>query len=288
MLCRDNWVDFSWDGASVRTGKENIRVEFRQRAKTLINFDLACDMAAREIYDTHTDLYLGLSGGADSEYVATCFHRNGIPFTPVILQYNLATSNDQVYESWYAKQWCRQHNVEPLIVNIDDYVTSEREKNLYFKLKPRLIGGAVTTGFLKSFVEDRGGKLLSGFQLEYYPDHEQMTYLEPQLTSYNGFLVEESDLYLETLGTNQHPWAFFYWSPEVIAGFAHEWDVNKTMTENKSLIYKTSYRPKFSYPANLFPGRQGSTRKTIADSKWGTIDCALLGTREQLLSQLLE
>ena len=288
MLCRDNWIDFSWDGASFRTGKENIQVEFCQRAKTLINFDLACDMAAQEIYDTHKDLYLGLSGGADSEYVATCLHRNGIPFTPVILQYNLATSNDQVYESWYAKQWCKQHNVKPLIVDIDNYVTSEHEKSVYHTLKPRLLGGAVTAGFLKKFVDERKGKLLSGFQIEYYPDHEQMTYLESQLTCYNGFVLEESDLYIETLGTNQHPWAFFYWSPEIVAGFVHEWNVDKTMTENKSLIYKTSHRPKFSYPRNLFPGDQKTIRKAIAAGKWGTLDCALLGTKEQLLSQLLE
>jgi len=288
MLCNDNWIDLTWDGASSRTGKENIQVEICQRAKTLINFDLACNRAAQEIYDTHKNLYLGLSGGADSEYVATCFHRNGIPFTPVILQYNLATSNDQVYESWYAKQWCRQHNVEPLIVNIDNYVTSEHEKNVYLTLKPRLLGGAVTAGFLKKFVDSRGGKLISGFQIEYYPDHEQMTYLEPQLTSYNGFVLEESDLYIETLGTNQHPWAFFYWSPEIVAGFVHGWNVDKTMTENKSIIYKTSCRPKFSYPRNFFPGDQGTIRKAIANSKWGTIDCALLGTKEQLLSRLLE
>jgi hypothetical protein len=288
MLCRDNWIDISWDGASFRTGKENIQVEVRRQAKTLINFDLACDMAAQEIYDTHKDLYLGLSGGADSEYVATCFHRNGIPFTPIILQYNLAKSNDQVYESWYAKQWCKQHNVKPLIVDIDNYVTSEHEKSVYNTLKPRLLGGAVTAGFLKKFVDEHKGKLLSGFQIEYYPDHEQMTYLEPQLTCYNGFVLEESDLYIETLGTNQHPWAFFYWSPEIVAGFVHEWNVNKTMTENKSLIYKTSPRPKFWYPFNLFPGDQQSIRKAIAAGKWGTLDCALLGTKEQLLSQLLE
>jgi len=288
MLCKDSWIDLSWDGHSYRTEKEDIQVKIGRRARTLINFDLACDMAVQEIYDTHRDLYLGLSGGADSEYVAACFHRNKIPFTPVILQYNLATSTDQMYESWYAKQWCRQHNVEPLLVNIDNYVGSEYEKNVYHMLKPRLTGGAITAGFLKNFVECRGGKLISGYQIEYYPDFEQMTYLKQQLTSYNGFVVQESDLYIETLGANQHPWAFFYWSPEIVAGFVHKWDINKTITENKSLIYKTNHRPKFGYPPDLFSKQQGLARQVIANSKWGKIDCALLGTKEQLLSQLLE
>lgn len=290
MLCKNNWVDITWDGKDSRIKKENIQVKFLRRASTLTDFDVACDRAAGEIYDTYKDLYLGLSGGADSEYVASCLYRNGIPFTPVILQYNfsgLAGSKDQEYESWYAKQWCKKHNVEPLLVNIDDYVTSEHEKSVYVKIKPRLIGGAVTAGFLKKFVESQGGSLLSGFQLEYYPDHEQMTYLNSQLRNYSGFVLEESDLYIETLGTNQHPWAFFYWTPDIVAGFVNSWDVSKTMTENKSIIYKTSHRPKFNYPHNFFPENQFIFRKTMIE-KWGTRDCALLGTKEHLLSQLLE
>lgn len=288
MLCKDNWIDISWDGKVSRISKENIQVDFRTRAKTLIDFDAACDQAAGEIYDTHKNLYLGLSGGADSEYVANCFHRNGIPFTPIILQYNLATSRDQEYESWYAKQWCKRNNIEPLVVNMDNYVASEHEKNVYLQLKPRVLGGAVTSGFLKKIVEELGGNLLSGFQIEYYPDCEQMTYLEPQLGDYNGFVFEESDYYIETLGGTQHPWAFFYWSPEVLAGFVNSWDPNKTMTENKSSIYKTAHRPKFVYPDNFFPGQQIIARKAIANSKWGSIDCALLGSKEHLLSRLLE
>ena len=175
-----------------------------------------------------------------------------------------------------------------MIVNIDDYVTSDREKTLYLELKPRLIGGAVTTGFLKSYVEDRGGKLLSGFQLEYYPDHEQMTYLEPQLENYNGFVLEESDLYIETLEQNQHPWAFYYWSPEIMAGFVHKWDCDMTMQQNKSAIYKTSPRPKFAYPGDLISEIQSKSRNALAEAKWGTRDCALMGSKEHLLSQLLE
>ena len=56
MLCKNSWIDMTWDGKPARTGKENIQIEFRRRAKTLINFDLACDTAAQEIYDTHKGL----------------------------------------------------------------------------------------------------------------------------------------------------------------------------------------------------------------------------------------
>mgnify|MGYP003349116978 FL=1 len=127
--------------------------------------------------------------------------------------------------------------------------------------------------------------------LEYYPDAEQMTYLEPQLGDYNGFVIEESDFYLETLEQQRHPWGFFYWSPEVMSSFVNSWNVELTMQENKSAIYKTSPRPKFGYPAEFadhFTKNQNTVRRALSKDKWGTKDCALLGTKEHLLSQLLE
>lgn len=288
MLCKDNWINLTWDGLAARNKIENVRVEFLRRARVLMQFDHACDRVASEIYDSHKNLYLALSGGSDSEYVATCLHRNGIPFTPLILRYNLATSNDQYYETWYAMRWCRTHGMEPVIVDIDDYVTSDHEKSVYMTIKPRLLGGAVTSGFLHRYVNQREGKLISGYQLEYYPDHEQMTYLEPQLANYRGFVLEESDLYIETLAPDQHPWAFYYWSPEVMASFVHAWNTDLNMCDNKAAIYKTSPRPKFVYPENFFPERQIKIRTLLAEQKWGTVDCARLGDRESLLDQLFD
>ena len=54
-------------GTAARNKTENIRVEFLRRAHTLMQFDHACDLAASEIYDSHKNLYLALSGGSDSD-----------------------------------------------------------------------------------------------------------------------------------------------------------------------------------------------------------------------------
>jgi len=288
MICKDNWIDISWDGHEVRTEKENLKVTFNRKAKTLLSFDQACDQAAGEIYDSYKNLYLALSGGSDSEYVATCLHRNGIPFTPIILRYNNVIAKDQYYESWFAMHWCKKHQVTPIIIDIDDYTKSDLEKQNYATVKPRLFHGLATQGFLNEFMKQHDGKLLSGFQLEYYPDSDQMTYLEPQLGNYQGFVMEETDLYLETLQRNHHPWAFYYWSPEVMAGFVSGWRIDLNMQENKSNIYKTSIRPKFDYPREFFSDNQRNTRLLLSSQKWGTLDCALLGNRKELLDQLLE
>jgi hypothetical protein len=288
MICKDNWIDISWDGHSVRTEKENLKVKFNRKAKTLLSFDQACDQAAGEIYDCYKNLYLALSGGSDSEYVATCLHRNGIPFTPIILRYNNVIGKDQHYESWFAKLWCKKHQVTPMIINTDDYTKSAQEKQNYLTVKPRLFHGMATQGFLDKFMTQHDGKLISGNQLEYYPDSDQMIYLEPQLGNYQGFVMEETDFYLETLHPDYHPWAFYYWSPEVMAGFVSAWNFDITMQENKSNIYKTSIRPKFDYPKGFFSDKQFNFRSVVSSQKWGTLDCALLGNRKELLNQLLE
>jgi hypothetical protein len=288
MLCKNSWIDITWDGKPARTGKENLQVTINLRAKTLINFDQACDQVAVEIYDRYKNLYLALSGGSDSEHIATCLARNNIPFTPVILDYVNIKGQDQKYEQWYALQWCKQHQIEPKIIELGDYKVSDNEKQLYTMLKPRIYRGSLTTGYLYKVLKDLGGHLITGAQLEYYPDHEQMNYLQPQLGNYNGFVLEESDLYIETLEQNQHPWAFYYWSPEIMAGFVHKWDCSMTMQQNKSAIYKTSPRPKFAYPGDLISSLQAKSRDALTNAKWGTRDCALMGNKQHLLSQLLE
>lgn len=288
MLCKDNWIDISWDGLPLRVVKENLQVKINRKAKFLPNFDTICNQTAVEIYDSHKNLYLALSGGSDSEYVASCLVRNRIPFTPLILNYTQATTRDQKYEQWYAIQWCKKHQIEPKIIDSAEYMYSEDEKQKYIYLRARQYLGIGTYSFLQVLMEELDGKLITGNQLEYYPDHEQMTYLEPQLGNYVGFVMEEADVYLETLVANKHPWAFYYWSPEVMASFVNSWDTKLTMQENKSAIYKTSPRPKFYYPNDFIDSGQYKARKLLAKHKWGTRDCALLGTKEHLLSQLLE
>jgi hypothetical protein len=288
MLCKNSWIDISWDGKPSRINKENLQVLFNQRAKTLMSFDQACDQTAQEIYDSHKNLYLALSGGSDSECIANCLVRNNIPFTPLIISYSNIKRHDQEYEKWYSYHWCKTHQIQPLVIDCVDYIASASEKQEYMITRPRLYHGSAFAGFLRKTMKELGGQLITGSQLEYYPDHEQMTYLENQLGNYNGFVMQESDFYLETLESNQHPWAFFYWNPEIIASFIHSWNVNLTMQENKSVIYQISPRPKFLRQHGLVTPLQILVRDILANGKWGTRDCALLGTKEQLLSQLLE
>lgn len=287
MLCKNNWIDISWDGLAKRKQKENLRVIFNQKADKIIPFDQACDQVAQEIYSQHKNLYVALSGGCDSENVANALHRNKIPFTPLVLIYDNVNDKEQVKESSYAINWCKKNKVEPQIVHSQDFIGSFEERVAFLDVRPRLFFGTVTTALLKKTIELLNGVLVTGFQLEYYPDHEQMTYLEPQLGNYVGFVMEESDQYLEYMCPNQHPWGFHYWNPDILAAFVHEWDTSLTMQENKAHIYKVPHRPKMNYPRDLLLGEKCINRKRLA-SQFGTLDCALLGTKQSLLEKLVK
>ena len=86
---------------------------------------------------------------------------------------------------------------------------------------------------------------------------------------------------------DQHPWGFYYWSPDILAAFVNEWDTSMTMQENKANIYKVNYRPKMGYPSDMINVEKYTNRKALA-SEFGTLDCALLGTKQSLLEKLVK
>lgn len=285
MLCANQWLNIDWGGQAVRTGFQNISMTFNQTASTIMPFDKACDQAAEMIYAEHKNIYVELSGGCDSENVANTFTRLKIPFTPVLLTYDFCRANEHRLEAWYATHWCKQNNITPLVVDVGSYINSQLEKLRFIKIKPRLWRGLITKAFLLDEIEKRGGQMVNGSQLEYYPDHEQMEYLRPSLGDYQGFVLQEGDYYEEVLSPNRHPWAFHYWTPEVLASFVYHWDESLTMQENKSQIYKVNARPKFLYAADILDQDTIDKRATVA-SKFGTQDVAVLGSKKQLLSKL--
>lgn len=285
MLVKDNWIDVSWDGLPRRRNKENLKVVIKKQADCVKPFHTVCDQVANEIAGQYQNLYLAMSGGSDSEHMANVLHRNKIPFKPIIVDYDHCQEDYAVNENWWAKQWCKQHNIKPIIVGSLGYVESTVEKQRFISVKARLPGGIVTAGILSDVISQTDGVLLTGSQLEYYPDQEQMTYLETQLHDYQGFVMEESDLYLSALGTERHP-CFFYWSADIMAAFVYEWNTDLTMQENKAAIYGTSLRPKFSYNKKQFLTNY-ENRITLATS-FGSRDCALLGTKQSLLQKLVK
>ena len=64
---------------------------------------------------TPFNIALGLSGGADSEAIATILHRMGRPFTPLIFDYLGKNKHD----TDYAVAWCESNGYYPRVIPID-------------------------------------------------------------------------------------------------------------------------------------------------------------------------
>lgn len=280
MLTRNNWLSVTWDGLPARQYKENICVEFRERG-SIMDFQDACDQVAQDIASKYKNLYLAFSGGSDCEAVANALVRNNIPFTPVILK----IQSIQNIEQWYAENWCKQHNIKPTILEISH---EDLDKNILLKYSqitlPRQPLGLLPC-YIAEYVDSQNGHLLTGNQLEYYPDHEQMAYLDSQLDGYQGFIFQETDMYIDTVWANKHPFGFFYWTPDIMASFINAWDESLTIQENKAQIYKVNIRPKLLPRVNAGPQHQHLSKIV---HKFGTTDVYRLGNKHELLDKLVD
>jgi hypothetical protein len=134
-------------------------------------------------------------------------------------------------------------------------------------------------------IEERGGQLISGMQVEYHPD-VQFSGEEGIPPEYKGFVINECDAYSEITSPNVHPWAFFYWSPEMLASTIYHWDTTLDMTRAKAKLYNTTLRPKMINEEFLH--RAAFSMKLVKPREmFGVIDCALMGDTEELLRKLL-
>ena len=80
-----------WIKPKYPSSKDNLtrqfEVEWNINNVQKMSFADASDYTALQIASKYPELYLSLSGGMDSIYVASVLHRNRIPFIPIILDY---------------------------------------------------------------------------------------------------------------------------------------------------------------------------------------------------------
>lgn len=275
-----SWVDITWDNLPARQQKENVQLNFSSTTDSIKDFNTICNLVAVNIAGKYNNLYLSLSGGCDSEHIANVFVRNNIKFTPVIL----IIQGFPEIESWYARRWCDQNHIIPVILklnpsDIDDILVK------YSKIiKPRMPLGLFPT-YIAEYVNSVGGHLVTGNQLEYYPDQEQLSGYTNELGNYQGFIFSESDTYVESAFPNQHPWSFYYWNPDIMASFVNSYNPALTLQENKSKIYNVAIRPKCHFPGVI----NCVSNKFLLESRkyFGTTDLVCLGNKNELLNKLV-
>jgi hypothetical protein len=219
------------DWCQVRLTPGQVVLDVHRCAKKLYtNFHEAADytalLLAQEWGDR--DLYLALSGGSDSEYVATALTRNNIKFTPYI--FKIPGINDE--ESWYAEWWCRKNNTTPIVETVS---LAYFQNNIWARYVPQLLNARLTGYVINLYVCDQIQKL-NGYCITGVGDIN----LEHQT-----FFCDVVDFAGDLFRTGQHPSGFFMYTPEIAASYLYQFDMSLDEQMNKMSFYQITPRPKF-------------------------------------------
>lgn len=226
-----NWLELELHVVE-RPARSTFKVNFRHthRPKEM-DFQSAADYTAGVIAERFDNLFLGLSGGLDSEFIAEVLYRNQIPFTPIV------GINLQNRDHYFALDWCRKHRITPLIFDFRDVQDLFFEEGIKFSRKTHLFGEGINlTLYLNRLARSSDGHLITG-----EPTLPQVT------DDYYSPCTETFDMYFYALGMEwlgHSPGAFFSYTPEILLAQARELDCNLHESAAKADLYQIPYRPK--------------------------------------------
>jgi len=239
------------------------------------NFHHEADRAIGFLADRYCDrpLYLPLSGGLDSEFVANLLLKNSIPFRPIILKIDSFNS----LESWYAEYWCKKHDIDPIRLNLttDQYI---QEMKKYYQYLLKLQNHSQTPMmYLYDYVDKINGYCI------YSAGDINLDFKEKKFYCYSLDFISD-------LLNNGHPTSFFMYTPELALSYISEFDVNITEQENKLNFYNVSPRPKIDYISSLY---SCPSIAEVIDNFWHISNQQIAsypywyGKKEQLIKKLV-
>jgi hypothetical protein len=152
-------VNFDHDYGTLSVS--NFTVKFKSVTREIMNYRDEVLFAAKSIAEnTDKPIYLGMSGGIDSEVIALCLKEQNIDFTAVVVEHS---NGANMHDVGYAYKFCNQHNIkiERLLLDVDTFFTTGIFRYIdqgyravrmfrYFQL------------FLIEHIENKGGCLILG------------------------------------------------------------------------------------------------------------------------------
>jgi len=267
----NNWFRISTD--------PNLTIEITKSAQRLYsNFGQAGDEVAKLIAHewAHKPLYLALSGGLDSEFIADRLVKNKIDFVPVILK----VGNLNSIETWYAEYWCYKNNKIPTILH---YSIGEFE--------------TAWTQFGSQLAELRNYNLVPQCILYNYANqcNAHLIYgagdMQFDVNSQDQFYLHSFDLVSDIASVGAHPTSFFMYTPELLLSYITGYDLDLSENYNKINAYGVSPRPKIGYQQDLANNPQYFELKHHLSVKFNTTDVphnqsCYFGTREEIIQKL--
>ena len=254
-------------------------IEISKSAQHLyVNFEDAGDQAITLIAQEwgHKPLYLTLSGGLDSEFVADRLIKNKIEFVPVIVKFEQLNA----LETWYAEYWCYLNNKTPVILEytVDQYpevlkkFAAQGAELKNFNLVPQLI--------VYDYVSQQQGHLI------YCAGDMQF-----DVNSKDQFYLHTFDLISNIATVGEHPTSFYMYTPELLLSYIMGYDLELSENYNKIKAYGVHPRPKISYQVDLANDPAYFALKHDLSVQFGipveeqNRPC-YFGTREQIIKKL--
>ncbi len=196
---------------------EQPRTTFEQSATNV------CEL----LYSINRNIFIGLSGGVDSEYVFRKFHSLRIPVTPIIVECDCCAN-----ETIIAHRICKEYQVEPVVLAI-----SETDMFMYYY-----------ENIYKAFNGPGIGSVPSLMATE-YAKHNNGIFIKSEHTigdMNNRVCVEmnEWDFYCNIRHDNSYN--FFVMTPEIVYSIVSAMNDQNSQTF-KCDLFDISYRDKI-YP----------------------------------------
>jgi asparagine synthetase B (glutamine-hydrolysing) len=196
-------------------------------------WDKASENVVKLIADLDKPIFIGLSGGLDSDYVCTVFEEAGINYTPVLIK----TEGNKV-ELEYAYEFLNRwgSNDKAIILekrNVDMLST------YFYQLLTKCSGygyNSIATYMVGEYAKQNGGIYVMAEHL-----------IDEYKTG--GFRVgcNEWDFYNDHLLGEDNTYYFFNYTPEISAAMIREFPDYNDVQKCKSEFYGLKYRPKMQY-----------------------------------------
>jgi len=289
----DDWVHYDYSIVNQRA-TFSVKLKPTSLAKEDINFTQASDNVAKELYQTYGKIYVAMSGGIDSEYVANTFLRNKIHFQPIIFK----AEDLNELDVWWAIEWCKANNREPIIIkqSIKQFCDGLIKQSRMFGV--RWFPGVYAINQCAEYAKKNGGVLTTGSgNYTHYPDLvlSQMKKTSQDVYKYDDYRIVEDGYYTHLPFLVSHqlnpemPINFLEWNPQIVYSYIKEYDLNFDSAVNKARIMGCDRRPKnVGYPEYFWrtePLLQEENRKRRFITTPQT-EVDYLGSRDRVMNLL--
>ena len=289
----DGWIHYDYSIVNQRA-TFSVALKPTSEAKDDVSFIQASDDVAKELHQTYGKIFVAMSGGIDSEYVANTFLRNQIPIQPIIFK----AEDLNELDVWWAIEWCKTNNIEPVVIkqSIKQFCAGLIAQSHRFGV--RWFPGVYAINQCAEYAKKNGGVLVTGSgNYTHYPDLvlSQMKKTSQDVYKYDDYRIVEDGYYTHLPFLVSHqlnpemPLGFYEWNPQIVYSYVKEYDLNFNSAENKARIMGCDRRPKnVGYPEYFWrtePLLQEENRKRRFITTPQT-EVDYLGSREQVMNLL--